>query len=174
MAAGCGPEPSPYMAPAVPRPFTAGNDSSVVVFVVSDQVGESHDRVVDEHLRFVADLDSKSFVVTNQSPGEHSFYVTNNDYAPVLVVHAKLAPGKTYFVNVALGATRRDSIGWYCRQSWVSKLTRLKAIDARGAQREVDIDRPLYAATASKLERAFVNLPPKARKGSILRPDDGE
>jgi hypothetical protein len=179
-------------------PIVAPPDQATVVFLRHEssakQVGTT---VFDDGGRFLGDTRADSYFAVNQSPGEHVYYTWRSleakwfgdpgkswGFPTTAALRATLAPGRVYYVEIALSGfatVRIDLLAvtprnpkWPEVQTWLTTTTMMR-VDARGGQLGMlsrgqgkDLPEELRLGRETLAHYSATDL-----EARTLRPDDG-
>lgn len=180
---GCGAYTSPFMrAPAAAVALKAAPAEALVVFVRPSEFASGIGcTILDEEGRFVGQSPAHTHFAVSMPPGPHMFisWAENVD-----ALQADLAPGKTYFVEVAptmgvfsarvhLRALKPGSEKWSQQPEWLRGTQQLQSDRAAGDsyyQRERPTDLLSKVRTAREKMTRYQGQELEQR---TLRPTDG-
>jgi hypothetical protein len=157
------------------------SDAATVVFVRPSSFGAAvHPTIFDERGRFLGESEASSHFVAEVSPGEHTFVVWAENTGPI---HANLAPGRVYFVEVAMKpgafqprahllaiAPRTES--WASVREWMAD-TKPTVADHDAGQAYLDTRKEDVAERLHRAAEAFAELDDEERDARTLHPNDG-
>jgi hypothetical protein len=167
---------------AEPDAMTSVPDFATVVFIRHSNLGYAISaKILEEHGDYVGDSLAKSAFLRRFAPGPHVFTIWAKEYTEAL--WADLAPGRTYYVEVAptfgaisvhphLIAVKPDTDAWKEVSGWLSRCD-WYAVDIEGGRRDLQGRGQIIV---DRLQDASDHL--RARQGEdlekrILRPEDG-
>lgn len=177
--AGCA---SKYMVRAEgPLPIGPRPDTATVVFVRPSSFGAAlHPTIFDESGRFLGDAEASSHFMVQVPAGEHMFVVWAENTGPI---RAKLAPGRVYFVEVALKpgmwqarahllAITPRTESWNNLRDWLAD-TRPTIADQPAGQAYLDERHDDVADRLRRAREALAEMDPEEVDERTLLPNDG-
>jgi hypothetical protein len=179
--AGCSAS-SDYMHPvAVPRAIVARPDAATVVFIrPSGYAGGIKTTILDGRGRFLGDSLAESYFTVYVPPGPNVFIAWAENTA---ALRANLAPGRTYYVEVApkigmlsarvhLLAMTPRSESWSKRREWLTDSKQLE-VDEPGGQAYLRGRSEDVAERLQRANEALRQYSPEELAERTLDPNDG-
>lgn len=172
--AGCGSRA--MVEVAVPLPDLPSAGAAMVVFVQPSSYAENRYFSIYDHTgRFLGDSEPATWFAVQLAPGEYEFYSRAQNIA---AVRAKLAPNRTYFVEVAprpgFLSVRAHLLPiaprfptWAERETWLAETRAQRSVYASSLDREEIAD---VIATG---QRTLDRYDDEELERRTLRPSDG-
>lgn len=164
-----------------PLPLGPSPDAATVVFVRPSAFGAAiHPTIFDERGHFLGDAEASSHFVVRVPPGEHMFVVWAENTGPI---RAWLAPGRTYFVEVAmkpgwwharahlLAITPRTG-SWGHLRDWLAD-TKPTLTNLHAGQDYLDGRSEDVAERLRRAREALAEMDAEELEERTLRPNDG-
>jgi len=168
-------------APASAAPIAPSAGVASVVFARPSSFGWAVNfTIVDHNGRFIGDAVANSHFAVQVPPGEY-FFIADGENTEV--VHATLAPGKVYYVEVAarmgiltarvsIEPLRRDTDAWRAIVGSLAATRRLVPLSSTG-QAEIDRNAKAVQRRVERAKQRWAELSPAERAARTLAPDDG-
>jgi len=179
---GCGVSSSYMHAQTPAQPIAAAPDKATVVFLrPSGYGGRSKTTILDAHGQFLGEDWGATYFAAQVAPGEHVFLSWAENTA---ALRASLAPGKTYYIEVApkmgflsarvhlLAVTPRTP-NWSKLRDWMSNSVQIVPDEAAGQayleSRSADVEERVRRA-----KEALHKYSPEELDERTLRREDGQ
>jgi len=168
-------------APKPPAPLAPSPNAATVVFLRPSGFGFAVNfTIVDQNGRFVGEAVAESHFAVTVPPGEYLFIA---DAENTDVVHANLAPGRVYYVNVAaqmgalsagvnLDPVRPSEAEWREIPKSLAESNRLIALVAQG-QAELNADPANLRKIVEDGKRKWAEFSPQEKAAHALDFGDG-